>query len=66
MLPDSELLTCDFCKKRRKVSKQTEIYALPKILVLHLKRFVFSEKYMDFAKVDDIVCLKKRIQIPCR
>ena len=54
-LPDSELLTCDYCKKRRKVSKQTEIYLLPKILVIHLKRFVFSEKYMDFAKIDDIV-----------
>ena len=65
-LPDTELLTCDYCKKRRKVSKQTEIYSLPKMLVIHLKRFVFSEKYMDFAKVDDIVELKHRIQVPCK
>ena len=65
-LPDSELLTCDDCKKKRNVSKQTEIYSLPKILVIHLKRFVFSEKYMDFAKIDDIVQIKKRIQVPCK
>ncbi len=54
-LPDSELLHCDYCNKRTNVTKQTEIYSLPNVLVIHLKRFVFSERYMDFAKIDDIV-----------
>ena len=58
MLPETEFLHCDFCSKKRNVSKQTEIYSLPKCLVIHLKRFVFSEKYMDFAKIDDIVEIK--------
>ena len=61
MLPDTELLHCDYCRKNRNVSKQTEIYSLPKILVIHLKRFVFSERYMDFAKIDDIVEIKPLI-----
>lgn len=66
VLPDSELLQCDYCQKKRKVSKQTEIYLLPKILVIHLKRFVFSEKHMDFAKIDDLVEIRSRLEIPCR
>jgi len=66
MLPDTELLTCDYCRKKRKVSKQTEISSLPNILVIHFKRFVFSEKYMDFAKIDDIVEIKPTLQLPCK
>ena len=65
-LPESELLQCDTCRKKRNVSKQTEIYSLPKILVIHLKRFVFSERHMDFAKIDDIVEIKPKLQLPCR
>lgn len=65
-LPDSELLQCDNCRKRRNVSKQTEIYSLPKILVIHLKRFVFSKQHMDFVKIDDIVEIKPSIQIPSK
>ena len=65
-LPETELLSCDNCRKRRKVSKQTEIYSLPKILVIHLKRFVFSERFMDFDKIDDIVEVKPIITIPCK
>ena len=66
VLPDSELLTCENCDMKRKVSKQTEIYSLPKILVIHLKRFVFSERHMDFEKIDDIVQIKSMLQIPCK
>ena len=64
-LPDTELLSCENCQKRKKVSKQTEIYSLPKILVIHLKRFVFSPKLMDFDKIDDIVEIKPLLQLPC-
>jgi len=48
------------------VTKQTEVYQLPKILVIHLKRFVFSEKHRDFAKIDDLVEVRPRLQIACR
>ena len=65
-LPETELLSCETCRKRRKVSKQTEIYSLPKILVIHLKRFIFSERYMDFTKNDDIVEIKPILTIPCK
>ena len=41
-LPETELVYCDVCRQLGNVSKQTEIYSLPKILVIHLKRFVFS------------------------
>ena len=58
MLPTTELLTCDYCRRKSNVSKQTAIYQLPKVLVIHLKRFVFSEKYMDFEKINDIVEIK--------
>ena len=62
-LPKTELLHCDFCKKQRNVSKQTEICSLPKILVIHLKRFVFSEKHMDYVKNNDRVDIKRSIQL---
>lgn len=42
------------------------MYSLPKILVIHLKRFVFSTKLMDFEKLDDIVEIKDIMQIPCK
>ena len=54
---------CDNCKKLRNVSKQTEICSLPQILVIHLKRFVFSERKMDYEKINDRVEVKKKIQL---
>ena len=42
------------------------MYSLPKILVIHLKRFVFSTRLMDFEKIDDIVEIKDIMQIPCK
>lgn len=65
-LPETELLSCDYCRKRKQVSKQTEIFSLPQILVIHLKRFVFSERHMDFEKIDDIVNIKPVLTIPCK
>ena len=33
--------------------------------MIHLKRFVFNQRLMDFAKIDDIVEIKPLIQVPC-
>ena len=37
--PLSELVMCDVCKKPQPANKQLNISSLPKVLVLHLKRF---------------------------
>ena len=36
---------CDSCKKKGYCTKKTKIYQLPKILVIHLKRFSFASTY---------------------
>ena len=60
-LPKTETLKCDNCRTLRQVSKQTEICSLPKILIIHLKRFIFNERVMDFEKCNDRVDIKQRI-----
>ena len=66
ILPKTETLKCSNCRTLRQVSKQTEIFSLPKILIIHLKRFIFSERVMDFEKCNDRVSIKQRVQITCQ
>lgn len=60
-LPETELLDCMYCNKKRKVSKQTEVSQLPAVLIVHLKRFFFNEHLMDYDKLDDYIELKPQI-----
>jgi len=41
-LGQDNMLHCEQCKTNTKVSKQTLILDLPKVLIIQLKRFVFS------------------------
>lgn len=34
--------TCDFCSERADVSKKTMVSKLPRVLIVHLQRIVFS------------------------
>eukprot|EP00092_Neocalanus_flemingeri_P076529 GFUD01094943.1.p1 GENE.GFUD01094943.1~~GFUD01094943.1.p1 ORF type:complete len:654 (+),score=77.64 GFUD01094943.1:881-2842(+) len=43
-LDGDEMPTCEQCKTRRKSTKRYSLYRLPKILVVHLKRFSPSER----------------------
>jgi len=43
-LDGDEMPTCEQCKTRRKSTKRYTLYRLPKILVVHLKRFSPSER----------------------
>ena len=38
-----DLFTCEKCKTRRKSSKKFAIWRVPKILVIHLKRFHYGK-----------------------
>ena len=51
-LSDSEKLHCSQCKEKTSVSKQTELWSLPQVLIIHIKRFYFSERSMDYRKID--------------
>ncbi|XP_058000444.1 ubiquitin carboxyl-terminal hydrolase 8-like isoform X2 [Hevea brasiliensis] len=51
---------CPSCKKHHQASKQLDLWRLPEILVIHLKRFSYTrfmknklEAYVDFP-VDDL------------
>jgi len=43
-LDGDEMPSCEACKTRRKSTKRYTLYRLPKILVVHLKRFSGSER----------------------
>jgi len=43
-LDGDEMPTCEQCKTRRKSTKRYSLYRLPKILVVHLKRFSPSDR----------------------
>ena len=38
-----DLFTCEKCKTKRKSNKKFQIWRVPKILVIHLKRFHFGK-----------------------
>jgi len=44
-LDGDEMPTCESCKTRRKSTKRYSLYRLPKILVVHLKRFSPTERF---------------------
>ena len=45
VLDGDEMPTCERCKARRKCTKRYSLYRLPKILVVHLKRFSQSDRF---------------------
>jgi ubiquitin carboxyl-terminal hydrolase 4/11/15 len=48
---------CDRCKEHRLASKQLEIWTIPDILVIHLKRFSASRNFRD--KIDILIDFPK-------
>ena len=45
------------------MSKQTELWDLPEVLIIHVKRFVFSEEVMDFQKITEEISYEKEMKI---
>jgi len=45
VLDGDEMPTCERCKTRRRCTKRYSLYRLPKILVVHLKRFSQSDRF---------------------
>ena len=58
-LGEDNKLHCDKCNESSCVKKQTQIWDLPKVLVITLKRFVFSEERGDFEKCDSKVSYER-------
>lgn len=44
---------CPNCKKHQQATKKFDLWSLPKILVVHLKRFSYSRYWRD--KLDTVV-----------
>lgn len=44
---------CPRCKKHQQATKKFDIWSLPKVLIIHLKRFSFSRSWRD--KIDTLV-----------
>uniref|UniRef100_A0A914VS44 ubiquitinyl hydrolase 1 n=1 Tax=Plectus sambesii TaxID=2011161 RepID=A0A914VS44_9BILA len=49
-LEDGEMVHCKHCKANTPASKKLDIWRLPKILLVHLKRFVYVEKDRRWVK----------------
>lgn len=49
----SSLRYCPNCKKHQQATKKFDLWSLPKILVVHLKRFSYSRYCRD--KLDTVV-----------
>ena len=52
-LSDSDLWYCPKCKKHQHATKQMDLWTLPPVLIIHLKRFSYSRTYRD--KIDTLV-----------
>lgn len=52
-LEDSESWSCKRCKKMVQAHKKLDLWYLPEILVIHLKRFSYSHRFRD--KIDALV-----------
>mmetsp|Transcript_75937 Transcript_75937/g.180552 ORF Transcript_75937/g.180552 Transcript_75937/m.180552 type:complete len:476 (-) Transcript_75937:62-1489(-) len=50
-LTGDEQWRCDKCKKRVDATKKIDLWKLPPVLVIHLKRFEFDVKTMRFQKI---------------
>eukprot|EP00429_Kryptoperidinium_foliaceum_P000294 CAMPEP_0176021834 /NCGR_PEP_ID=MMETSP0120_2-20121206/10614_1 /TAXON_ID=160619 /ORGANISM="Kryptoperidinium foliaceum, Strain CCMP 1326" /LENGTH=418 /DNA_ID=CAMNT_0017354961 /DNA_START=78 /DNA_END=1330 /DNA_ORIENTATION=- len=51
-LSGDERWLCPKCKRKVDASKKIDIWKLPPVLVLHLKRFEFDPRRMRFGKID--------------
>jgi len=64
LLTGDEMPTCEQCKARRECSKRFSIYKLPKVLVLHLKRFSPTERFRQ--KLSTVVKFPlSGLSLPC-
>lgn len=52
-LSDSDLWYCPSCKEHQHATKQIDLWTLPQVLIIHLKRFSYSRIYRD--KIDTLV-----------
>lgn len=54
-LSGDERWKCPKCKRKVDASKKMDIWKLPPVLVLHLKRFEFDMRRMRFGKIDKLL-----------
>ena len=52
-LEDSDSWFCKRCKKLVQADKKLDLWSLPEVLVVHLKRFSYSHRFRD--KIDSLV-----------
>ena len=45
--PETLDIRCEKCKEGQSATQNMEIISFPKVLLLHLKRFIISEKYSE-------------------
>ncbi|XP_062923797.1 ubiquitin carboxyl-terminal hydrolase 4 isoform X1 [Mobula hypostoma] len=53
VLGEHDLWYCPICKKHQQATKKIDLWSLPKILVVHLKRFSYNRYWRD--KLDTLV-----------
>ncbi len=52
---------CSKCKEHVEATKKIDVFRLPNVLVIHLKRFVY-----DFYRRDKVSCRRKQRAAPCQ
>lgn len=53
LLSEEDLWYCPRCKEHKRASKKFDLWRLPEILVVHLKRFTHTRSWRD--KIDDFI-----------
>ena len=59
LVGEDEKLKCEWCQTKSQVRKKVELFDLPQVLTLQLKRFLFSQETLSYDKMEDPVLLEK-------
>eukprot|EP00927_Polykrikos_kofoidii_P064053 TRINITY_DN5906_c0_g1_i1.p1 TRINITY_DN5906_c0_g1~~TRINITY_DN5906_c0_g1_i1.p1 ORF type:complete len:502 (+),score=96.77 TRINITY_DN5906_c0_g1_i1:152-1657(+) len=62
-LTGDERWQCDKCKTKVDAKKKIDLWKLPPVLVLHLKRFEFDNKTFRFSKIDKAISVKGTLDL---
>jgi ubiquitin C-terminal hydrolase len=55
---------CDMCKSKNcKVEKSSELWVLPKVLIINFARFVYSVSQQNFTKKNDKIKIPENISL---
>ena len=53
---------CPNCQKHQQATKKFDLWSLPEVLIIHLKRFSYNRYWRD--KIDTVIDFPVKVRIP--